>query len=257
MLSDLKVKYFNARSLRNKLPSLHSILYNDHYSIICVSESWLNNFITDGLLDPRGLYNIYRRDRIADNPSGGVCIFVNRNLNSSMIEVDYSFYSGAEIIACNIYDNQRVYVTIVCCYMAPAISNNSFLTSINCLRHICAQGPRVLLLGDCNLPNIDWNNEVFSSDYKSQLFFEFYCDFGFYQYIHESTRKSNVLDLLLSNDPLIVSSYCIDVPFCNSDHDSINCVIFIDKQCHMSSDNVSSSQMWDWKKLIGILLILF
>ena len=202
----IQVKYFNARSLRSKISSLHSTLYNDSYDVICITESWLNDFITDGLLDPRGLYNIYRRDKLSDHPSGGVCIFVKRVINSSLVHVDYNLYAGAEVCACNIYDNLHVFCTIICCYLAPGISNESFSNSIKCLHQLCLGGVRPLLLGDYNLPNINWVTGYFPSDFKYKVFFDFYSEFGFYQFIHESTRGSNVLDLLLTNDPLLLSS---------------------------------------------------
>src|SRR6476469_3042513 len=171
--------------------------------------------------------------------------------------VDYNLYAGAEVCACNIYDNLHVFCTIICCYLAPGISNESFSNSIKCLHQLCLGGVRPLLLGDYNLPNINWVTGYFPSDFKYKVFFDFYSEFGFYQFIHESTRGSNVLDLLLTNDPLLLSSYYFDFPFCTSDHDSINCVIIIDKHCFSSHKNLSSDTFFAWKKLIGLPLLFF
>ena len=55
---------FNARSLRNKLSELHLMLYHDNPSLVFVTESWLDSSITDGMIDPQGLYCVYRRIRI-------------------------------------------------------------------------------------------------------------------------------------------------------------------------------------------------
>ena len=76
--SKFNIKYFNARSLRDKLPSLHSVLYCGLYDVVCVTETWLNAVYSDSLLDPKSAYHIYRCDRQSLHPSGGVCIFVSR-----------------------------------------------------------------------------------------------------------------------------------------------------------------------------------
>ena len=101
VLNKFKCIYFNARSLRNKLPSLHGLLYSNKYDIICISETWLNSKFTDGLLDPKGQFNIYGCDGLAVNPSGGVFIFTRQNINSTVIFIDKIAFPGVEIIACN------------------------------------------------------------------------------------------------------------------------------------------------------------
>ena len=45
--------------------------------------------------------------------------------------------------------------------------------------------------------------------------------------ICEPTRGRNILDLLLVNDPLIISDVALDVPFCTSDHESFVFKIYL------------------------------
>ena len=47
-----KVYYTNARSLCNKLPSLIAMLNDRHYDIIIFTETWLNNSVTNTMLNP-------------------------------------------------------------------------------------------------------------------------------------------------------------------------------------------------------------
>lgn len=58
--------YFNARSVRNRLEESHAVLYCKKHNVICITETWLCSKITDVKLDPRGLFNIFRRDRALD-----------------------------------------------------------------------------------------------------------------------------------------------------------------------------------------------
>ena len=78
----LKLKYFNARSLRSKLSDLHVVLYSHNFDVICVAETWLDPNFNEGLLDPRSYYTVYRRDRLCLNPAGGVMIFVHHRIVS-------------------------------------------------------------------------------------------------------------------------------------------------------------------------------
>ena len=41
MPDSVKVKYFNARSVRNKLLSLHAVMYGENFQSICITETWL------------------------------------------------------------------------------------------------------------------------------------------------------------------------------------------------------------------------
>ena len=77
---------FNARSLRNKLSELHLMLYHDNPSLVFVTESWLDSSITDGMIDPQGLYCVYRHDR-SFRVGGGVLALVSRRFQSYQIAI--------------------------------------------------------------------------------------------------------------------------------------------------------------------------
>jgi len=49
-MSVLKCKLINARSICNKLPELHQLLDSDHFDILLITESWLNNDIHDNTI---------------------------------------------------------------------------------------------------------------------------------------------------------------------------------------------------------------
>jgi len=68
--------YCNVRSLRNRLIYLLDVFYGHNYNIITLTETWLSDEITDGLLDPKGLFAIFRRDRVYSHPSGGILNYV-------------------------------------------------------------------------------------------------------------------------------------------------------------------------------------
>ena len=69
---------FNARSVVNKVPELHHILYCENYDMLFITETWLTTEVSSGLLDPQSHYHIIRKDR-SGNIGGGVAAFVKRN----------------------------------------------------------------------------------------------------------------------------------------------------------------------------------
>jgi len=71
----------NARSICNKLPELHNVIYNENISVLMVTETWLNCNIPNGLLDREGKFNIFCYDR-ALKGGGCVCISVDKALKA-------------------------------------------------------------------------------------------------------------------------------------------------------------------------------
>ena len=64
---------------KNKLADLHFIMYDSNVHIIIITEYWLHEGITDGLLDPQGLFNVFRSDR-THGRGGGVCVLISNCL---------------------------------------------------------------------------------------------------------------------------------------------------------------------------------
>jgi len=64
--------------------------------MLFVTETWLNDGVYNGLLDPRSMYHVLRRDR--RSCGGGVAAFVNRQLHK-IIEVPVAAeYSNLELL---------------------------------------------------------------------------------------------------------------------------------------------------------------
>jgi len=55
---------------------LHHVLYVENCDCVLVTETWLNEDIANGLLDPKSHYNIVRKDRSPSGRGGGVCVMI-------------------------------------------------------------------------------------------------------------------------------------------------------------------------------------
>ena len=77
------------------------------------------------------------------------------------------------------------------------------------------------LIGDFHCPNVDWVVSTASDDGFQLTFLTCTSKLGFTQFIDKPTRKNNILDLIFSSDPIIVSSFSVDCAFGTSDHATI------------------------------------
>ena len=88
-----------------------------------------------------------------------------------------------------------------------------------------------LVLGDFNLPSIDWNNftTVQGIHGFSVMFIEKIRDSFFTQHVKDTTRmrghnRGNILDLLFSSDESIVEEIQLTSPLQRSDHVSVEVI---------------------------------
>jgi len=51
------------------------VLYRENIDCVCVTESWLTDDITDGLLDHRSMFTIIKHNR-SHSKGGGVCVLI-------------------------------------------------------------------------------------------------------------------------------------------------------------------------------------
>ena len=219
--------YCNAQSLKNKLAELHDTIYSGIYSVYCFSESWLNPLVTDGMLDPQSKFSIYRKDRCGKS-GGGVVILVSCALKSSPVNIDYCVCPLLELVGCTLKCN-KVPTYMFCYYCPPNVTFDVFKHSLDYFKSLCLSKSCVIF-GDFNLPSINWLAPYDCKEPKLRVFIEFCSDVGLDQMNMYPTRYNNLLDLVLTNDQLLISSLSVGVPFSTSDHNSISVSVIL-PQC--------------------------
>jgi len=152
---------------------------------------------------------------------GGVVIFVSNLVKSAPI-----FLGGVtdddniKLVGCIIFFGS-VKMALLCCYCSPNQSTDLFKLTIKSLRSVCAKYNSSILLGDFNLPMIDWSRALESPLPKPNEFIRFCWDYGMTQINMFKTRGNSVLDFVLTNDPLLISDLKSCIPFGSSDHSSL------------------------------------
>ena len=115
---------------------------------------------------------------------------------------------------------------------------------LKCLCELCDCNLPVLLVGDFNLPSIDWSSPalISDSDCCSVRFSVFTSRHALDQLVSEPTRGRNILDLLLCNEPFLVSTVRTGPPFSTADHSRVEFSInLVDSESHPSVPGAKSS----------------
>ena len=230
----------------NKLCELQYILYEVQPYILFVTESWLNENVPTGCLDPNPCYHVMRCDRKTGR-GGGVCIFVHRSLQPDQVDVNDT-YKELELLCFDLICNTRK-LRFFCAYRPPCNDSSGQVyldLLLKCITAYTGKCCTSVILGDFNLPNIDWNTYSCINNYVNSAMLTFVIELGFCQFVNFATRGCNLLDIVLANDPLIVSSVEAAPPLGNSDHNTVKFVLNMDSNCanHDSMDTTTEEYNW-------------
>jgi hypothetical protein len=189
-------------------------IYDTRPAIVGVTESWGRDEILDAELSVAG-YELYRRDR-SHRSGGGTLLYVSKSLQSAEASSD-TYCNYDEAVASVISFSPDRKVLVLCAYRPPAINREDDLTLQNMIRSV----PRddyadVILMGDFNLPCIDWTDMSWAS--AADPFMDSILDSDLCQHVQVPTRGNNTLDLVFTCDDSAVRSVQVDTPLGKSDH---------------------------------------
>ena len=159
----------NIARLFTKTKSKYKVLY-DLCSLsklfICLCETFLTEDISDSEIQiPE--FSIVRCDRHL-REGGGVCIYV-RTTNPFNVCVKYS-NSICDLLIINIHHPSLIIIMMYRPPSCPAIEFNDIILKAKCyIMSLPSPLPNIMMLGDINLPNIDWSCPDISCPIASPL----------------------------------------------------------------------------------------
>ena len=157
---------------------------------IAVVETWTNSKIMNSELSIKGYDIIARKDGedTSDGRGRGIDVYAKSGINSFQTEEPTSFSQAVEFKIA-----QKKCAVI---YRSPNIGDQDSVLQ-NYLR---TSGPFDLILGDFNLPIIDWKTQT-SSTQTGETYVELFQDLFLHQHVEEPTHeRGNVLDLVFTQD---------------------------------------------------------
>ena len=213
----LKVLNVNCQSVKAKRDQFLTILEIESPDIIVGTESWLNTEMTTGEIFPSN-FQVFRKDRAGDS-HGGVFIAVNDNLIATE---EPNLATDSESIWISIHVKGITPMYVGSFYRSQATDADYIKLLDSALSKIPPQAS-IWLLGDFNLPDVDWENFKFkpggSYAGPSKAMIDVALDYNLLQQVKEPTRLNNILDLCFTNSPSFVSSTEV-IPGV-SDHDAV------------------------------------
>ena len=238
----MNIVYLNARSLTNKINDLLILINDKDPDIICVTETWCNEVITNAMLNVPGYsiepdLRVDRQDTL-NGISGGLLVYVRNGIIIKPIPVDNNFnmFVRFKILSTESKDDGDLSVTII--YRPPRTNpaNNTELCKLfeNCTGNN-------IFVGDFNFPSINWSD--YTSDRSTELFLECLTDKGFEQLIDFPTHvRGNILDLVITNRPENIINIEPIGNLATSDHSILSIDLVFNTKFNNSAELVS-----DWK----------
>lgn len=220
----------NAQSVLkdNTVDLLHSYMIARKIDLAFITESWLSpNTATDAELSCNNRFQVFRCDR--GTRGGGVLVLARETLKC--VPVHCELINDIELVALDL-----VWKTGVCRYICVCFTPTSAteylvqkMTSLcETLEKLCEEDTSTCIVGDFNLPSIDWKHVTcpgkMGTVMKESLFLDLCMKMGFVQLVEKPTRQasSNIRDLVLSNDDTVSNVCVVDAPL-KTDH---SCVCF-------------------------------
>ena len=194
----LKIAHINVRSLRKKVEQLKVVVKKYSIDILCISESWLQDTITDGDVAIED-FSIVRRDRRnrTRGGGGGVAIYVK---NGIMYSRRNDIITDPDLESVWLEVKTSCQPILVCCmYRAPGSLSIVYDHIIDTFENASKKDEHMVILGDLNHDYLSNQGEPNNKIVIIESLF------GMKQLIEEPTRittkSSTLLDIILTNRP--------------------------------------------------------
>lgn len=207
----IDIIYQNVRSLRNKTTEFYNMLTHADADIISVSETWLNEDCQNCEIAPIN-YQVFRHDRnygLSHTQRGGGVLTAVRSdilafrLNEAELNLDILEDIWIKIIL----PDSTLYICTV--YISPHASSHHYNTFFNKVKDnisILSNSSKVIILGDFNLPHINWYDSVnivepflLNTSESYEHFIDMIDMCNLFQFNKIRNTNNKILDFVLSN----------------------------------------------------------
>ena len=202
----LRILLINYQSVKGKAADVAALIEMYQPDIVCGTETWLNKNISSSEIFPDS-YVIFRRDRTMFE-GGGVIHAVKKNLVASQIQDP----ADCELVWTEIQVKDRKPLIVGTFYRTKEDNEGHRVDELSSA--VSRMGDKInthhiIVTGDFNLPNVNWDNNSTSSrdGYSKKAadkLVKFSEDHGFSQLVTEPTRiqgdAESILDLVFSNN---------------------------------------------------------
>ena len=209
----------NVRSLRYKRDELENIIKENAPDVVGVTETWLSEDIASSELGIPG-YSVERTDRKADK-HGGVMLYIRHSWSILQVSRSRGADNLWELLKCTVRTALGRALQIVVVYRSPRSTDDSWIQILL----EASQCATAIIMGDFNLPTIDWENLtcVAGSPPIAHRVLDLVLEGIFTQHILQPTRITvnhppSCLDIVLTSAAQTVDNTTLLPPIATSDH---------------------------------------
>jgi len=105
-----------------------------------------------------------------------------------------------------------------------------------------------IVVGDLNLPKINWCNMTCPGDAVSRIFLKHVLESSYYQVVNFTTHVNNILDVVLTSDTSVVCNVHPDVPFGASDHNIVKFNLVMSTVPSFAIGSCDTYTSYEWKQ---------
>ena len=219
-----------------------NLLDSSNPDVVVGIETWLsNNMKSSEFFNPEQ-YEVCRNDRQSGH--GGVLIAVKKELDSQKISIK----TTGEDVGVKVTHRKKKPVLIGSWYRPPK-------ADLSCMQGLCQSvgsmikknnNTIIMIGGDPNLPDIDWNiNTTVGNQYPKAIgeeFIELFQDHSLQQMVLEATRFNNTFDVFITNRPTLLKRLEI-IPGVSDDD-----IVFINTYLEVQRRKPVKRKLYLWKK---------
>ena len=174
-------------------------------------------------------------------------LYIKDNLKPIQISCDDQFLNNETVWAeLKISNGRTLRVGVV--YRPPNLSETLDCILYNEIKSLTNDSTDTIIMGDFNLPLINWNTNQ-HGDSAGDRFFSFFHENFLHQHVHEPTRDNNILDLVISTDENLVNYLEIGEPLDTSDHNIIRGSINVSYIIDNSSQKIPNFKRADFDRI--------
>lgn len=208
-----------------------------------VGETWLTAEVPSSFVSVH-CFNIVRGDTGGLVRKHGVCLYINDGLSFEEVVVAVPNIAAVHLIEHDVW--------ILAVYRPPSYCDNENEVLLDFIEDFCS-GREVVVLGDFNLPSVQWSAGGGVCRYASRtdrLFVDCFVSAGLYQWIEEATFVSsdNTLDLFLTSELDRVGSVEILACFPRCKHSPMVCSYWFSFNQGVEQGNAVGPAGFSWHR---------
>ena len=208
--------YANTCSVSNKWTELEVVA--SAAEIVGLSETWLTKEVATSSLWLSD-YVQYRVDRSDGRSGGGTLLLVRKHLRQR--EGPTLTTPNIQIAGCSV-GTRHGWASVICVYRSPSATQDEDNEMLQTIESVTSN-ELVLILGDFNAPEIDWELEYAPENSFGESLLELIHRHALTQHVRQDTRwrlnqNPSLLDLIISRSENDINSVEIAAPLGKSDH---------------------------------------